>query len=43
MTPFRPISTEDCLLLDAPALAHPISSSLPVMVQIHAGGNFKNA
>ncbi|OCL08234.1 alpha/beta-hydrolase [Glonium stellatum] len=38
MTPFRPIGTEDCLLLDVLAPAHPISSSLPVMVQIHGGG-----
>ncbi|KAJ5815255.1 hypothetical protein N7474_007032 [Penicillium riverlandense] len=30
--------SEDCLLLDVLAPAHPVSSSLPVMVQIHGGG-----
>jgi carboxylesterase type B len=32
------LSSEDCLLLDVKVPAKPVSSSLPVMVQIHGGG-----
>jgi carboxylesterase type B len=34
----QPIGDEDCLLLDVLVPAHPVSSNLPVMVEIHGGG-----
>ncbi|GAB7354424.1 hypothetical protein MBLNU459_g4915t1 [Dothideomycetes sp. NU459] len=37
-TPSPEPGSEDCLLLDVLVPEHPVSSSLPVMVQIHGGG-----
>jgi carboxylesterase type B len=31
---------EDCLILDVVVPSNPVSSKLPVMVQIHGGGKF---
>jgi carboxylesterase type B len=37
-TTVLPIGSEDCLLLDVVTPTNPVSSKLPVMVQIHGGG-----
>lgn len=38
-TPGSPTGQEDCLRADVYMAINPVSTSLPIMVQVHGGGN----